>query len=226
MSVYKREKTWTAHAKWTDSKGKQHQKTKGGFPTRKVAQEVERSILTEAYSFIHAASAGGGYVRPSERPQPAYLLWAGRQNRNWNDAKTLYDGEAYNYLRTWQEYRCAFCGNDKANLVLDHCHESGLARGFLCSSCNTTEPRRYYDDVEWDIYRRFPPTALLKLKFYYNDFGSSPYPQWSVFPRSQIEINTKEWEDDFCYRVAMDYAQHSIGLEWMTKSEIQILMGA
>ena len=45
MSVYKRNKTWTAHAKWTDRDGKPQQKAKGGFPTKKAAQKAEREIL-------------------------------------------------------------------------------------------------------------------------------------------------------------------------------------
>ncbi len=50
MSVYKRNKTWTAHAKWTDREGKTQQKTKGGFPTKKAAEKEERAILSRVDS--------------------------------------------------------------------------------------------------------------------------------------------------------------------------------
>ena len=50
MSVYKRNKTWTAHAKWTDRQGKPQQKTKGGFPTKKAAEKAEREILSRVDS--------------------------------------------------------------------------------------------------------------------------------------------------------------------------------
>lgn len=47
----------------------------------------------------------------------------------------------YKNLLKEQEGRCAICGRqedefDRA-LSVDHCHESGNVRGFLCSSCNT-----------------------------------------------------------------------------------------
>lgn len=38
----------------------------------------------------------------------------------------------------WQAGRCAICGKVSA-LVTDHDHTTGLIRGGLCSSCNTTE---------------------------------------------------------------------------------------
>ena len=31
---------------------------------------------------------------------------------------------------------CQLCGRDGRQLVLDHCHESGEFRGFICSPCN------------------------------------------------------------------------------------------
>jgi integrase len=50
MSVYKRNKTWTAHPKWTDRQGVPRQKTKGGFPTKKAAEKKEREILSQVDS--------------------------------------------------------------------------------------------------------------------------------------------------------------------------------
>lgn len=31
---------------------------------------------------------------------------------------------------------CEVCGNAHAKIVLDHCHETGLFRGWLCDPCN------------------------------------------------------------------------------------------
>lgn len=50
MSVYKRNKTWTAHAKWTDRQGKSWQKAAGGFPTKKAAEKEVREILSRVDS--------------------------------------------------------------------------------------------------------------------------------------------------------------------------------
>lgn len=32
---------------------------------------------------------------------------------------------------------CECCGKDDRVMVIDHCHETGKFRGFLCSQCNT-----------------------------------------------------------------------------------------
>lgn len=61
MSIYKRGKTWTAHAKWTDSKGKKHQETKGGFHTKKEATKYERELLGRVDSGRHVGASGYNY---------------------------------------------------------------------------------------------------------------------------------------------------------------------
>jgi integrase len=47
MSVFKRNQTWSYNVKWTDRKGTRHQKTKGGFPTKRDAQRAERELMTQ-----------------------------------------------------------------------------------------------------------------------------------------------------------------------------------
>lgn len=49
--------------------------------------------------------------------------------------------EDYNNLLAEQDYKCAVCLSPHENgnggrLHLDHCHESGRVRGFLCGPCN------------------------------------------------------------------------------------------
>lgn len=39
-------------------------------------------------------------------------------------------------LRKYQYSRCAICNKCPTRLVLDHDHKTGLARGYLCNSCN------------------------------------------------------------------------------------------
>lgn len=60
---------------------------------------------------------------------------------------------------TWQAGRCAACGKDAGRkIVLDHCHQNGLARGFLCRPCNTREG--YGRDELWGAWRRGDNPAL------------------------------------------------------------------
>lgn len=70
-------------------------------------------------------------------------------------------------VRTWKQFaewhdeRCAACGgrDPHRGLVEDHCHDTGLARGLLCYSCNTAEG---YDSYAWvGPYRRRPPAVML-----------------------------------------------------------------
>lgn len=44
-------------------------------------------------------------------------------------------------LKEDQGHRCKICGQEKtgtwaSGLVVDHCHESGVVRGLLCTACN------------------------------------------------------------------------------------------
>ena len=41
-------------------------------------------------------------------------------------------------MRDWQDGRCALCGF-RDSLVKDHCHVSGLVRGFLCPLIQSIE---------------------------------------------------------------------------------------
>ena len=67
-------------------------------------------------------------------------------------------------LRAWQDGRCALCGF-RDRLVEDHCHDSGLVRGYLCKSCNTTEGR---SDYHLSLWRGgTTPAAALGIKRLY-----------------------------------------------------------
>lgn len=50
--------------------------------------------------------------------------------------------EDYIGLRNRQDNKCAICGGNppngrKKHLSVDHCHETGIIRGLLCTRCNT-----------------------------------------------------------------------------------------
>lgn len=65
-------------------------------------------------------------------------------------------------MHQWQNMRCAFCGylDRSAPLVLDHDHNTGFERGYLCRSCNVLEPRS--PRTAWVRYRAgWNPAMLL-----------------------------------------------------------------
>lgn len=50
--------------------------------------------------------------------------------------------EEYESMLELQDYKCKICGAEDSghphtdNLVVDHCHQTGVVRGLLCNSCN------------------------------------------------------------------------------------------
>lgn len=47
--------------------------------------------------------------------------------------------EQYNSILSFQNSVCAICHRESyRNLVVDHCHRTGIVRGLLCDSCNVT----------------------------------------------------------------------------------------
>ena len=158
-----------------------------------------------------------------KRPKPAYLIWIRDDARTGPDVKTLENYDGYRHLHTWQNGMCAMCGRDGDRLVLDHCHETGLARGFLCSPCNLKESKSF-DVAEWNIYRKFPPAVLLGLKFYYNDFGQAPYPAEHLFTREQIDSGIEKWEDAACYELVKLFCNYKVNLDWVNLSDMRLLV--
>lgn len=68
------------------------------------------------------------------------FAYAGKRNDN---LKRLYGitEEAYQVLLEAQHYVCKICGapygsKKRANLCVDHDHQTGRIRGLLCESCN------------------------------------------------------------------------------------------
>lgn len=59
------------------------------------------------------------------------------QSKVWGYAEPIFDHERV--IRMWKESDscCSCCGERTSQLSLDHCHQSGIIRGFICGNCNT-----------------------------------------------------------------------------------------
>jgi hypothetical protein len=90
--------------------------------------------------------------RPRQLPdRPACWSWIPPES----DCLTIGD------LYDWQQSRCAICGILMEHPQLDHDHNTQLARGWLCPSCNTREAREDHPAIVG--YRALPPAAIVGL---------------------------------------------------------------
>jgi hypothetical protein len=77
-------------------------------------------------------------------------------------------------LRRWQAGACAMCSARRGRLLVDHCHQTGLVRGLLCTSCNTAEGM--HSAPAFVAYRERPPAVLLGVEEQYG----SPWDRFGV----------------------------------------------
>lgn len=124
-------------------------------------------------------------------PGQAQVLWDLERA-----AGVLSDGDV---LARWQNGRCAICGR-ASDLVCDHDHSTGLVRGWLCRSCNTTEGTNHQPDTIFTRYRERPPAAILGLIIRYLN------PITGEDARPQLASET-DWDDKWT-----DAASEDIGL--------------
>lgn len=69
---------------------------------------------------------------------------------------------AVEVLRVWQDGRCALCGGRNDGFVQDHCHNTGLTRGFLCHTCNLGMDKGSGDPAD-RAYELRPATVVIGM---------------------------------------------------------------
>lgn len=103
---------------------------------------------------------------------PAFTFWESPQ-----------EGEL---MRAWQDGRCALCGF-RDSLVKDHCHVSGLVRGFLCPSCNVTEGKSDHNLASWRSGTT--PAALMGIEeVYINPVTGTPLPRYAATSDADLDV--------------------------------------
>ncbi|MGC4989901.1 endonuclease domain-containing protein [Nocardia salmonicida] len=90
---------------------------------------------------------------------PACWYWAVPEEGYWASPKAIYQ---------WQDGQCAICAEPwerggNWGMVLDHDHNTGLIRGWLCRNCNAAEGHPTVDGRRLN-YRRRSPAAMLGVR--------------------------------------------------------------
>lgn len=84
-------------------------------------------------------------------------------------------------LGEWHPALCAICGEVERNprgLAEDHCHRSGMVRGYLCRVCNQQEGREGPLARLFQEYRENPPAVIAGWSYpYVGMFADLPWAQ-------------------------------------------------
>lgn len=98
-------------------------------------------------------------LRPGD---PACWAW-----QPFNFGRRLTPEKSLRALYAWHKGCCGICGEVPRLLVVDHDHQTSLARGLLCDDCNKAEGTARDKDDVFARWRAVPATAILGLVFVY-----------------------------------------------------------
>jgi hypothetical protein len=86
----------------------------------------------------------------------------------------------------WHASTCAMCGETRRT-VLDHCHATGLVRGYLCRRCNAAETNSTAE--HWQAWRAWdnPARALNSPVTYEEGWGFDATPLHPGVPLSYAD---------------------------------------
>lgn len=127
------------------------------------------------------------------------------------DDELLQSRHGQDVLWKWQRGRCAICGGggqqwgpdwwDSSDAVVDHDHRTALVRGWLCRSCNTTEP--HTDRGDFAKYRERPPAVILGIAVRYE------HPWYGlVEPQEWLDPSLHGPSQSAAYRLAGRWSRH------------------
>jgi hypothetical protein len=160
----------------------------GGFYTRITyeggscsphATPAERAVYQAALEAIEADERRCMLAYHRSLPVACWEWPVTDEDRRRADAARVCDDPAearrlaWKLLAGWQQHRCAICGGHAR--VLDHAHETGLVRGWLCRECNTGEGFGHLPGDRFDRYRQNNPASILGIELRYY----SPFTGWA-----------------------------------------------
>jgi hypothetical protein len=132
---------------------------------RRYHQDVEHNReLQRAWRAAHPEVVA---QRNHVRTETGYLRWK-RYGLTKDECETLLSA---------QGYCCAICLTPlttSRGTFMDHDHESGRVRGFLCSGCNVRLAIWERRGPEFSAYRTRPPASLVGLARIVPSFSSPP----------------------------------------------------
>jgi hypothetical protein len=84
--------------------------------------------------------------------------------RNYNRKKNGFTPEMFNDMLFNQDFKCAICSIEiNVSSHADHNHDTGEARGILCSSCNTLLGRLESKGFDWvDLAKSYLKSSGIK----------------------------------------------------------------
>jgi len=135
--------------------------TKGVMKPNKTSwKKRDKRLVGKKQTKIHIINAvkarGFNFIPMSKEEKSSYRYFYSLKKNFGMDKKD------YLELLNMQGNVCAICGKDEEDngrrLCVDHCHDSGVVRGILCTDCNTALGLMK-DSVE----------VLKKMKEYLND---------------------------------------------------------
>lgn len=141
-----------------------------GGCARHLNDEEWQDTMDYPHGYLRDVSSG--CVHLTVEQQNERRLWATQPPacHSWPypRAVPLPDEDPVELLVAWQAGRCAGCGHSfHADALIDHCHETGLVRGLLCSQCNNAEGIAPPRHPRWFRYRTMPPALILGLYLQY-----------------------------------------------------------